>query len=714
MSDATLTAGSRDLGERIAELADRLPSGLRPLAEVAYDYRWSWARDGNALFRDINPHRWQLSGENPVRFLSDLWPSTQDWASHDTGIVERVESLASDLAADRGRPDRGRPGIDGPIAFLCAEFGVHASLPVYSGGLGVLAGDILKEASDQALPMAAVGLFYRRGYFRQRLDLTGRQQEYWLVSDPKSLPMARVSEPDGGPLKLNVHVFGGETWFQIWRVQVGRVPLFLLDTEVPENDPVRRWTTARLYEGNRAIRLAQYALLGIGGVRALEALGIEPAVYHFNEGHPALGALELAADAVAGGADLDGALASARERIVFTTHTPVPAGNERYGLDELQSAFDELPARLGTDWETVAGLCRVHSDDADEAPGMTALALRASRSQNGVSRLHGTVARAMWQPLYGVPDDEVPIAHVTNGAHLPSFVSRPFVELFDRHLGEQWWERAADEALWKPVLEVPNGELWDARRSARTRLIDWARVKSQNDRLLRNEQSDYVSAAARTLDPDALTLGFARRLATYKRLDLLTYDEERALRLLAGATPVQLLIAGKAHPQDEAGKDVVQRLFQMKRRSNGVAQRVVFLEDYDLSIAAHLVSGCDVWVNLPRRPMEASGTSGMKATFNGVLQLSILDGWWAEAFDGSNGWGIPGEEDPDPAVMDERDAGAFYDLLEQQVVPLFYERDEDGVPHRWCELVKRSIATNAWRFSAARMVNEYAERIYPR
>jgi glycogen phosphorylase len=707
-------AGDADLAERVAQLAARLPEPLRPLAGVAYDYRWSWTRDGSALFRDINPHRWSLSGENPVRFLYDLWPSTQEWAAHDPEIVARVQKLAAEVAADRARPDRPRPGVDGTVAFLCAEFGVHSSLPVYSGGLGVLAGDILKEASDQALPMVAVGLFYRRGYFRQRLDLNGRQQEYWLVSDPKNLPIARVGTPDG-PLKLSVPVLGGETWFQVWRAQIGRVPLFLLDTELPENDPVRRWTTARLYEGNRAIRLAQYALLGVGGVRALAALGIEPAVYHFNEGHPALGALELAARAVAAGAGLDDALARARDQIVFTTHTPVPAGNETYGLDELESAFDGLPERLGTDWPTIARLCRVHPDDESEAPGMTPLALRLSRSRNGVSRLHGTVARRMWRELYDVgADDDVPITHVTNGAHLPTFVSAPLVELFDRHLGERWWQRAADEATWRPVLEIPNAELWDARHNARARLIEWARVKSQNDRLLRNEQIDYVSAAARTLDPDVLTLGFARRLATYKRLDLLIYDEERALRLLSGDAPLQLLIAGKAHPQDEGGKDVVQRLFQLKRRNNGVARRVVFIEDYDLSIAAHLVSGCDVWVNLPRRPMEASGTSGMKATFNGVLQLSVLDGWWAEAFDGSNGWGIPGEEDPDHAVMDARDAAAFYDVLEEQVVPLFYERDETGVPHRWCELVKRSIASNAWRFSAARMIDDYADRIYPR
>jgi starch phosphorylase len=465
---------------------------------------------------------------------------------------------------------------------------------------------------------------------------------------------------------------------------------------------VRRWTTSRLYEGNRSTRLAQYAVLGIGGVRTLQALGIEPAVYHMNEGHPALGALELVAQARRTGAGLDEALESVRQSFVFTTHTPVAAGNEGYGVDELLAAFDDLPERLEITPEELIGLCRARPDDGSEAPGLTPLAIRVSRVRNGVSRLHGQVARQMWQPMFaGRRAEEVPITHVTNGAHLPTFVSAAFAELFDRHLGERWWERAADPATWEPVHDLPDGELWAARCRSRASLIEWARLKSQNDRLLRNEQIDYVNGAANGLDPERLTLGFARRLATYKRLYLLTHDEQRAVRLLMGGPAVQLLVAGKAHPQDEDGKAVVQRLFEVRGRDQRVGERIVFLED------------CDVWVNLPRRPLEASGTSGMKATFNGVLQLSVLDGWWAEAFDGDNGWGIPGEEDPDYAVMDARDADAFYDLLEHEVIPLFYERGEDGVPHRWCERIKRSVATNAWRFSSARMVDEYAARIYP-
>jgi starch phosphorylase len=706
--------GADDLAARTAWLAERLPKSLRPLARVAFNYRWAWARDGEAVFRDIDPHRWELTGRNPARFLADLWPSSIEAADDDAALVARVRALAELVEGDLRRPDVPRLEAPGPVAFLCAEFGVHASLPTYSGGLGVLAGDILKEASDQCLPFVAVGIFYRRGYFRQRLDLAGRQQEYWLVSDPKNMPMARVSGPDGMPLKLSVHVFGAETWFQVWRVDVGRVPLYLLDTELPENDPVRRWTAQRLYEGNRGTRLAQYALLGIGGVRALQALGIQPALYHLNEGHPVLAATELAAQAIEAGSSLDEALADVRRRVVFTTHTPVPAGNETYGAKELLSAYDDLPGRLGLAPVELVKLCRARPDDEDEAPGLTPLAIRLSRTRNGVSRLHGDVARRMWQPMFpGRTPDEVPITHVTNGVHVPTFTSAPFVELFDRHLGERWWQRAADPATWEPVYDLPNTELWEARRRCRAALVEWARLKSLTDRLLRNEQIDYANGAAPGLDPERLTLVFARRLATYKRLYLLTYDEERAVRLLTGEPPVQLLIAGKAHPQDEGGKAVVQRLFEVMRHDPRVGERAVFLEDYDLAVAAQLVAGADVWINLPRRPLEASGTSGMKATFNGVLQLSVLDGWWAEAFDGANGWGIPGDEDPDPEVMDARDAAAFYDLLEREVIPLFHERGEDGVPHRWCERIKRSLATNAWRFSAARMVDEYAARIYP-
>jgi glycogen phosphorylase len=709
---SSFAPGAADLEARAAVLAERLSDGLRPLAHVAYNYAWSWLPDGEAVFRDIYPHRWELSGANPVRFLNDLSPFTQEGVERQPQLLERIRALAERFGAYLGRPDEPRPGIDGPVAFFCAEFGFHVSMPIYSGGLGVLAGDILKEASDQALPLIGVGLFYRRGYFRQRLDLTGRQHEYWLVSDPRSLPMARVTEPDGAPVRLSLELAGAPLEFQIWRVDVGRVPLLLLDSEFPENDPVQRWTTGRLYEGNRAVRLAQYGLLGLGGARTLKALGIDPGVIHLNEGHPALAPLELAADEVAAGSSFADALGRVRQRVVFTTHTPVAAGNETYAREEFLGAFSDLPGRLGIDDETFLGLCRINPDDIGEQPGMTSLALRVSERRNGVSRLHGQVARQIWRPLFGGAE-EVPIGHVTNGAHVATFVGEPIARLLTQHLGDDWATRAAEPASWAGVNDISNAELWAARCDARARLVAFVRAKTQQDRLLRGEQIDAVRAIDRYLDPAALTLGFARRLATYKRLHLLAHDPARLRRILLGERPVQLLIAGKAHPQDEPGKETLQRVYQLKRDEPEVGERIIFLEDYDLEIARRLVSGCDVWVNLPRKPMEASGTSGMKATFNGVLQLSVLDGWWAEGYDGENGWAIPGDEDADQGVADARDAQIFYDLLEDEVLPLFHDRDERGVPHGWCERMKRALAIDAPQFSSARMLDEYVDRMYP-
>lgn len=716
MTDTTLdprrSAGAADIAARAADLAEQLPDGLKPLAKVAYNYLWSWLPGAEDVFREINPHRWELAGSNPVRFLADLWPSTREHAERDPELKARVRQLADHVEAELTKPLEPRGAIPGTVVYLCAEYGVHASLPIYAGGLGVLAGDTLKEASDAGLPLVAIGLLYRRGYHHQRLDTSGRQLEYWVTSDPKSLPMARVSH-DGEPLKLSVEVLGARTWFQVWRVDVGRVPLLLIDSEVPENDQVQRWYTSRLYEGGRALRLAQYALLGIGGIRVLRALGIEPALFHLNEGHAALAALELAAQDVASGISFDEALARARDRFVFTTHTPVEAGNETYDGNELLAAVPDLPGRLGIDEHEYLGLFRTHPDDDGEPAGMTQLALRVSRARNAVSRLHGEVARTMWRPLFAdSEDEEVPITHVTNGAHLPTFLAPPFRALFDRYLGDGWERRTSDPHTWEAVASIPDEELWATRCSARERLIAYARRKSEVDRLQRGEQIDYVRGAASTLDAEALTLGFARRLASYKRVHLLAYDPARATRVLTGDPPVQLLVAGKAHPRDEEGKDALRAIFTLKRASRELANKLVVLEDYDLAVGRDLVGGCDVWVNLPRRPMEASGTSGMKATFNGALQLSILDGWWAEAFDGSNGWAIPVHESADLADDDALDAMAFYDLLEHEIVPLFYERGDDGVPHRWCSLIKAALQTCAPRFTATRMLDEYVDRIY--
>ncbi len=706
--DSDVTFGRSDRASRVAELQRRLVDELDPLAAVAYDLRWSWIRGGSSVFVSIDPHRWRLAGRNPIKFLFELTHDRQVAAAARPEVVEQVQWLVGEMAAEPVRRQAPGAAFDGSVAYFSAEFGVHSSLPGYSGGLGVLAGDVLKEAADRGLRMVGVGLFYRRGYFSQRLDLTGTQQEYWLEHDPAELPMALVNGDDGEPLRLSVTLFGREIAFQIWCVQVGSVSLLLLDTELPDNDPVSRWTTARLYDGNPHIRLAQYGLLGIGGARVLEALGIEADVLHLNEGHPALAALELVARRVEHGASLEDGIEEIRQRVVFTTHTPLQAGNESYPADQFLDAFGDLPGRLGLDRERFLDLCRVTAGEGE--PGMSNLAMRLSSRRNAVSRRHGELAREMWQPMF--PGSAAPIQYVTNGAHLATFLGDPFYRLLADHLGERWLRNPADPGAWEPVREIPNAELWQARTDARRRLAEYAQQKAEQDRLLRGEAIEYVRAGASMFDAETLTFGFARRLAGYKRLSLLVADADRARRILTGSLPIQVLIAGKAHPRDVDGKKLLERLFTLRSVIDPEGARVAFLEDYDLALARQLVSGCDVWVNLPRPPLEASGTSGMKAMFNGGLHLSVLDGWWAEAYNGANGWAIDGDGDPDPEVADARDAEELYTLLENEVIPLFYERDADGIPQRWCELIKESLVSCGPMFTSARMLDDYVTRIY--
>ncbi len=703
--------GRDDLRWAVRQRELRLPEPLVPLARLARNYRWSWTRGGPQLFAHLSPHGWERAGENPVRLLRDLSVAELETAAEDPGYVAELQRVAAafDEAVDL---DEAAAALqEGTIAFLCAEYAVHSSLPIYSGGLGALAGDILKEASDLRVPMAAVGLFYDQGYFHQRLDPSGQQHEYWIPTHAEDLAAVLVTDESGHPMEIGVPVEDREVAVRVWRVDVGRVPLFLLDSDVAVNTPYDRWITSRLYVSDRDLRLAQYTLLGVGGVRALEAMGLGPATIHLNEGHAALATLELARGEAAAGAPFAEAIEAARRRTVFTTHTPVPAGNETYPGEQMRAMLGSLPSELGVEPEQVLDLGRVNPGDHDEWPGMTVLGLRTSRAANGVSREHGRVARGMWHPVFGDADPEAaPIGHVTNGVHHPTWIAPAMRRLLDEHLPEGWFERADDPAVWSAVDEIPDAALWRVREELRADLIEFVRERSLRDRLGRSEPRDYVEAAARALDPGTLTLGFARRVATYKRLGLLMHDPERALALLDGPNPVQLLIAGKAHPADDAGKSLVRELFALKGAAN-VAQRVVFLEDYDLGIARRLVAGCDVWVNLPRPPMEASGTSGMKSAFNGGLQLSVADGWWAEAYDGTNGWSIPARTDLDEESQDQQDAETFYRLLEQEVVPTFAAREQD-VPADWVRLIKASLRTVAPRFAATRMVREYQDTVY--
>ncbi|HEV7679657.1 MAG TPA: alpha-glucan family phosphorylase [Candidatus Dormibacteraeota bacterium] len=702
--------GSADIARAAQELAGRLPAALAPAARLAYNYRWAWLPGAADAFRSIDPHRWETALQNPVRLLQEAPRRELERAAED---AQRWQALAAELDADLGRPWLSDPiPPDHPVAFLCAEYGIHVSLPIYSGGLGVLAGDMLKEASDRAVPMVGVGLLYRQSYFRQTIDPSGWQHEHWIDLDPERLPEALVTAQNGEPLSVSVNIRSRDVAMQVWRVDVGRVPLYLLDSDVPENDPVDRWITARLYVADRETRLAQYAVLGIGGVLALHAMGFDPGVVHLNEGHAAFAPIELAHEAVLAGASLEDALAQARHRTVFTTHTPVAAGNEAYNVGELNWALGELPAQLGCEADALFRLGRVNPTDAGEGFGLTPLGIHMSRAANAVSRRHGEVAREMWQPMFpGTPVESVPIRHVTNGVHLPTWMAPAVRELLDRHVGEDWWRNTADPRVAAGIDTIPDSELWAVRNQQRARLVEYVADRSVHDRLARGERAEYVQAAALAFDPEVLTLGFARRLATYKRLYLIIRDAARALALIAAQRPVQIVLAGKAHPADVEGKRIVQQLFSLKD-APFVAGRVVFVEDYDLGVAQHLVSGCDVWVNLPRPPLEASGTSGMKAAMNGSLNLSVLDGWWAEAYDGENGWAIDSPMGVDAETQDSADAARLYEVLEKEVLPTFHDRDAAGVPPRWVAHVRASLKTAVTRFTSARMLEDYLASSY--
>jgi glycogen phosphorylase len=705
--------GQAELQRAAEALAWRLPDELAPLARLAYNYRWAWLPGGSDLYRSVDPRRWRLVGGNPVRLLQEASSDALAAAAANDELISRAADLERQLQEDLGRDASGPVDPEHPVAFFCAEFAVHQSLPIYSGGLGALAGDILKEASDRALPMVGIGLMYRRGYFRQRIDQSGWQQEYWILTDPERLPAALVADEDGEPMKITVPINDAQATAQVWRVDVGRVPLFLMDTELPENDELIRWTTSRLYDGDADTRLAQYALLGLGGVAVLEALGIDPGVVHMNEGHAAFAALagarrEMQSD----GAAFDEALERVRSRTIFTTHTPVPAGNDTYQYDHVAHVFKHYAEAAGVDINDVVPRGRTHPDDPHEPFGVTQFALRNSRNANGVSRRHGEVAREMWHGMW--PDraiEDVPITYVTNGVHVPSWIGTPMRTLLDRHLRDDWLHHADEPETWAGLDQASDEDLWAVRQEQRERLVEFVRERSALDRLGRGDARHNVQAATHTFDKDVLTIGFARRVATYKRLNLLFHDPDRAIGLLTGGRPIQLLIAGKAHPKDDEGKRLVQNLFALKDRP-GAVERVVFLEDYDLGTAARLVRGCDVWVNVPRPPLEASGTSGMKSVLNGGLQLSVLDGWWAEGYDGTNGWALSGEVDPDHAHQDYVHAAELYRLLEQEVIPAFYERDERGIPLAWLERVRASMKTNGPEFSASRMLRDYEQQLY--
>jgi len=708
-----LNDGRRDLEHAVAELGERLPVPLLPLARIAYNYLWSWCAGGAGVFRDIDPPIWRRSECNPRYIIEAAPPHRLGELASQREYVDRVNDLAGRIDAEISRPwAQTCIAPARPVAYFCSEFAVHCSLPLYGGGLGVLAGDLLKAASDFGLPMVGVGLLYRQGYFHQRMDASGWQHEYWTSTNFERLPVVRVAGTDHRPLTVELVIRERVVRVQVWRIDVGRVPLYLLDTDREDNHPIDRWITARLYIGDRHTRLAQYAVLGIGGVRVLDALGIQPGLVHLNEGHAALSSRERLRRLLRSGRPFEEALALLRQDTVFTTHTPVPAGNEGYRQEEVEPVLGDFIDELQIPRRTYYDLGRVTPGNDQEPANITPLALRTSRAANAVSRRHGEVARAMWRPLWrGCAEADVPIGYITNGVHTATWMAGPMQALLSRYLGADWLSRHSEPSLWDGIDAIPDAELWQLRCTLRAAFVDYVRERSIRDRLARGEPPEYVDAAARAFDPNVLTIGFARRMATYKRFYLLNRFPERGLRLLdAVERPIQIVVAGKAHPQDQEAKEALHTFFQIKRAPD-VARRVVFLEDYDLHMAPRIVAGVDLWLNLPRPPFEASGTSGMKVTLNGGLNLSVLDGWWIEAFDGENGWGIR-SIDGDAAAQDDHDAGAFLDLIEREVIPEFYTRDADGIPHRWVRRMKRAMRTIIPRFTAERMLREYVQQMY--
>jgi glycogen phosphorylase len=691
-----------------------LPAPLISLERLAWNYWWSWTADGESVFRDLDPEIWEECERNPRQLLARLAE-----AATDPVYLERVrrldESFQSYMAASPHEATAITP--EHPVAYFCAEFGVHTSLPLYSGGLGILAGDHLKSASDLGLPLVAVGLLYRYGYFRQRLRNDGWQEEHYGETYPNDLPIHLVRNADDSPLRIDVLIRERKVLAQVWRADVGRVPLYLLDANIPENAETDRWVTGHLYGGDRETRIVQEMLLGIGGVRLLRKLGVSPHVFHLNEGHSAFLTLELAREVVQSERQpLSVAVEKVKPQCVFTTHTPVAAGNDEFDASLVTRAFGAAYLKeLGLTEEEFLALGRVDPSNQTERFGLTPLAIRLCRSTNGVSRKHGEVSRALWQKLWPATKvEDVPISHITNGVHAPTWISLLLRSLLEQYVGQDWDTKVRNESVWsEAITKIPDEELWAAHVRLKERLVAFIRHRSAQSRITAGERAEYIEAANTMFDPAALTIGFARRVAGYKRWNLLLTDPQRVLRLINNEErPVQFVFAGKAHPQDEGSKLVLQQLAKWKY-DPAVRQRVVFLEDYDQEIARQLVQSVDVWMNVPRRPQEASGTSGEKVAINGGLNLSILDGWWLEGYDGTNGFAIGnGASDGLVAEVDALDAESLYRTLELEVVPLFYKRENDGLPHHWIAMMKRAIQTLAPKYNSDRMVEEYARKIY--
>ncbi len=698
-----------------------LPDTLMPLMRIALNLKWSWDHEAIELFRRLDRDLWEKLGHNPISLLGNVDQSVLEAASRDEAFLAHLYRVTSSLERylsgegawySRERRQNGKP----LIAYFSAEFGVTECLSIFAGGLGVLAGDHLKAASDLGVPLVGVGLLYQQGYFRQYLNAAGWQQEAYEDNDFHTFPIQRVAD-----VVVHVDLPEGPVAAQVWRVDVGRLQLLLLDTNVPQNSPQARDITDQLYGGDLEMRIRQEIVLGIGGYRVLETMGFEPTVYHMNEGHSAfLGLERVCRLRETRGLSFDEARQLASASLIFTTHTPVAAGHDYFPASLMDRYFSQYPARLGVDRNGFLGLGRQDPHNQSEDFCMTVLALRLASFSNGVSKLHGEVSRGMWNRIWpGTPEFEVPIGHVTNGVHFRTWVSYEMNQLYDRYLGPKWREEPADPTLWKRSESIPAEELWRTHERRRERLVAYARQLLRQQLINRGRPQAEIDAAEEVLSPDALTIGFGRRFAVYKRANLLLSDPDRLLRLLKNPErPVQIIYAGKAHPSDAPGKKLIQNIIDLARKPE-FRRHIVFLENYDVAVARYMVQGCDVWLNTPLRPLEASGTSGMKAQANGVLNVSTLDGWWDEAWRFGNGggsevgWAIGhGENYEDAAYQDKVEAEALYELLERDVAPTFYDRRADGLPRRWIAKMKFSIAMLCPEFNMHRMVKQYTENYY--
>ncbi len=710
---APVVSEARTLDRFIAPAQERLWS-------LARNLWWSWDSDSTSLFRDLDPLRWRQLNHNPISLLTEIPLAGIQRRTEEQVLQGRINYAyrrqREYLEADRtwGARYAGilRPR---PVAYFSAEFGLHESIPVYSGGLGVLAGDHIKSASDLDIPLVGIGLFYGQGYFRQRLDCEGWQQEEYLQTDTSQMPMEPAIGTHGEPVMVQIETRGSSICAKVWRVKVGRCDLLLLDSNVEGNAPEDRELTSRLYGGDGRVRIRQELLLGVGGFRALKAMGITPGVLHLNEGHSGFAVLQAIHNRMQEeGISFDEALPRVSREVVFTTHTPVPAGHDRFNADLIEEHLGPLREKLGLSPEKLMDLGRENPGSPYQQFCLTALGLRLSRRANAVSALHGEVSRNMWTCIYpGKPEDAVPIGHITNGVHVPTWLAPQMFRLYDRHLGTGWPQHSSDAKTWEGIENVDDGELWETHLSLKSRLLDFVRRRAIQAAERRSESLETLQRVSRVLSPDALTIGFARRFATYKRANLILSDIERLASMVNDPKrPVQFVFAGKAHPHDEPGKRVLQQIAELMRDPQ-FAEKFVFVEDYDINVGRHFVQGVDVWLNNPRRPLEASGTSGQKVVLNGGLNLSILDGWWAEAYDGLNGFAIgTGHTHSSMDVHDTRDGDDLYRVLREEVIPLYYQRDRDGLPRGWIKRMKRTIRTLGWRFNADRMVMDYTLKCY--